>query len=69
LRKIIDDSLQERNEIRQQASSLKVRLETCIEHLKKQLQTTELPVEELRSIINRLSGEDNNTAYQCMPSS
>jgi chaperonin cofactor prefoldin len=36
---------------------LKVRLETCIDHLKKQLETTEEPVEELRSIINKLSGE------------
>lgn len=56
LRSTIDDALHKRIEIRQQASNLKIRLEACIEYLKVQIQLSDSPVEELRAIINKLSG-------------
>ena len=57
LRQIMGDVVEKKSEIRNQARHLQARLQACIRHNKANLQTTEGPVDELRLLINKLSGE------------
>jgi hypothetical protein len=57
LREIMDEVVEKKGDIRQQARHLQARLESCIRANKSLLQSTEGPVEELRLLINKLSGE------------
>ena len=57
LRQIMGDVVEKKGEIREQARHLQARLQACIRNNKAHLQATEGPVEELRLLINKLSGE------------
>ena len=57
LRQIMGDVVEKKGDIRLQARHLQARLEACIKSNKAQLQATEGPVDELRVLINKLSGE------------
>jgi hypothetical protein len=57
LREIMDDVVEKKAEIRNQARHLQARLQACIRHNKTSLQSTEGPVDELRLLINKLSNE------------
>lgn len=57
LRQIMDDVVEKKGDIRNQARHLQARLQACIRHNKSSLQATEAPVDELRLLINKLSNE------------
>jgi hypothetical protein len=57
LRNIMGEVVEKKSDIRNQARHIQARLEACIAANKSQLQTTESPVDELRILINKLSGE------------
>ena len=57
LRKIIGEVVEKKTALRLQACHLKVRLEACIKHNKILLEESDAPLEELRTIVNKLSGE------------
>ena len=57
LRTIMGDVVGKKAEIREQARHLQARLQACIRYNKAHLQSTEGPVDELRLLINKLSGE------------
>lgn len=57
LRKIIGEVVEKKGALRLQARHLHVRLEACIKHNKQLLAASDGPLEELRSIVNQLSGE------------
>lgn len=57
LRKIIGEVVEKKGALRVQARHLQVRLEACIKHNKMLLEQSEGPLEELRGIVNKLSGE------------
>ncbi len=57
LRKIIGEVVEKKTALRLQARHLQVRLEACMKHNKLLLEASETPLEELRTIVNKLSGE------------
>lgn len=57
LRKIIGEVVEKKTALRLQARHLHVRLESCIAHNKELLAASDGPLEELRAIVNQLSGE------------
>lgn len=57
LRRIIGEVVEKKTALRLQACHLKVRLEACIKHNRLLLEESDGPLEELRTIVNRLSGE------------
>lgn len=60
LRKIIGEVVEKKTALRLQARHLQVRLEACIFHNKVLLEESNIPLEELRSIVNKLSGESTS---------
>lgn len=57
LRKIIGDVVEKKKSLRLQARYLQVRLNTCLQVNKDLLMETETPLEDIRSVIDRLSDE------------